>query len=128
MSLLTTLCCKSTNTVLFISGGKAQSLHSNKGQAKLQEASDQEEGDRSVRALLRTYQMKRPIVLIIDDRYALFPYDLSTKPDCTYVVLGFYHIAHAWGECIVLCHETYCQHPGSRAPARRQSRRLRGSI
>ncbi|TBU33626.1 hypothetical protein BD311DRAFT_651774 [Dichomitus squalens] len=79
-------------------GGKAESLHNTKGRARLQKASDQEEGDKSVRALLRTQQMGRPVVLIIDDRYALFPYDLSTKPNCTYVVLGFYHIAHAWAE------------------------------
>lgn len=62
----------------------------------MHEAADQHEEDKSVRALLRTYQMKRPLVLIIDDRYALFPYDLATK-GYTYVVLGFYHIAHAWG-------------------------------
>ncbi|KAI0744219.1 hypothetical protein C8Q80DRAFT_885446 [Daedaleopsis nitida] len=42
--------------------------------------------------------MKRPIALLIDDRYALFPYDLASKKDCTYAVLGFYHIAHAWAE------------------------------
>lgn len=52
-----------------------------------------------MRALLRTCLMKRPVALIIDDRYALFPYDLATKEDCTYAVLGFYHVAHAWGEC-----------------------------
>ncbi|KAM5540196.1 hypothetical protein V8D89_006015, partial [Ganoderma adspersum] len=79
-------------------GGKAESLHSTKGQATLLKASDQEEGDKSVRALLRTYKMGRPVALLIDDRYALFPYDFSSKPDCTYVVLGFYHIAHAWAE------------------------------
>ncbi|PIL35902.1 hypothetical protein GSI_01562 [Ganoderma sinense ZZ0214-1] len=79
-------------------GGKAESMHSAKGQATLLKASDQEEGDKSVRALLRTYKMGRPVALLIDDRYALFPYDLSSKPDCTYVVLGFYHIAHAWAE------------------------------
>ncbi|KAI1795659.1 hypothetical protein LXA43DRAFT_731491 [Ganoderma leucocontextum] len=79
-------------------GGKAESLHSAKGRATVQKASDQEEGDKSVRALLRTHKMGRPVALVIDDRYALFPYDLSSKPDCTYVVLGFYHIAHAWAE------------------------------
>lgn len=81
-----------------VSGGKAESVHTKAGQHTVREADDQHEEDKSVRALLRTYQMKRPLVLIIDDRYALFPYDLATK-GYTYVVLGFYHIAHAWGEC-----------------------------
>ncbi|KAI0665933.1 hypothetical protein C8Q78DRAFT_985535 [Trametes maxima] len=78
-------------------GGKAESIHSKKGQHEVHEADDQREEDKSVRALLRTYQMKRPLALIIDDRYALFPYDLAAK-GYTYVVLGFYHIAHAWGK------------------------------
>ncbi|KAI0630126.1 hypothetical protein C8Q77DRAFT_243759 [Trametes polyzona] len=78
-------------------GGKAESLHSKHGHSQLHEADDQREEDKSVRALLRTFQMKRPLVLIIDDRYALFPYDLAAK-GYTYVVLGFYHIAHAWAE------------------------------
>ena len=80
------------------SGGKAESLRNQNGVATLHEASDQHHGDKSVRALLSTYLMKRPVALIIDDRYALFPYDLTSKKDCTYAVLGFYHIAHAWGE------------------------------
>ncbi|KAI0645931.1 hypothetical protein C8Q79DRAFT_910605 [Trametes meyenii] len=78
-------------------GGKAESIHNKKGRHEIHEADDQREGDKSVRALLRTYEMKRPLVLIIDDRYALFPYDLAAK-GYTYVVLGFYHIAHAWAE------------------------------
>ncbi|KAI0355710.1 hypothetical protein OH77DRAFT_1402391 [Trametes cingulata] len=78
-------------------GGKAESIHNKKGQSAVHEADDQREEDKSVRALLRTYQMKRPLVLIIDDKYALFPYDLAAK-GYTYVVLGFYHIAHAWAE------------------------------
>ncbi|KAH9859075.1 hypothetical protein C2E23DRAFT_718154 [Lenzites betulinus] len=78
-------------------GGKAESTYSKNGQAGVKEADDQREEDKSVRALLRTYQMGRPLVLIIDDRYALFPYDLAEK-GYTYVVLGFYHIAHAWAE------------------------------
>ncbi|RPD54737.1 hypothetical protein L226DRAFT_612942 [Lentinus tigrinus ALCF2SS1-7] len=79
-------------------GGKAESLHSNKGKLKLQEASDQREGDKSVRALLQTFRLKKEIALLIDDRYALFPYDLSARKNCMYVVLGFYHIVHAWAE------------------------------
>ncbi len=72
-------------------------MHSKKGKPTLQEASDQHEGDNSVRALLHTYRLRKEIALLIDDRYPLFPYDLSAKKDCTYVVLGFYHIVHAWG-------------------------------
>ncbi|RDX42081.1 hypothetical protein OH76DRAFT_1363459 [Lentinus brumalis] len=79
-------------------GGKAESVHSKKGKPTLQEASDQHEGDKSVRALLHTYRLRKEIALLIDDRYPLFPYDLSAKKDCTYVVLGFYHIVHAWAE------------------------------
>ena len=80
------------------SGGKAESLHHKAGEITVQEASDQLADDKSVRALLQTHRMKRPIALLIDDRYAMFPYDISAKPDCMYVVLGFYHIAHAWGK------------------------------
>jgi len=52
--------------------------------------------DKSVRALLDNYRNQRPLALLIDDKYALFPYQLGAK-DMTYVVLGFYTIAHAWG-------------------------------
>lgn len=49
-----------------------------------------------MRALLKTYEMKRPLVLLVDDKYALFPFDLAEK-GCTYAILGFYRIAYAWG-------------------------------
>jgi hypothetical protein len=62
----------------------------------VQSAADQLAQDKSVRALLSTYRLQRPLVLLIDDRYTLFPYDLSTK-DVTYAVLGLYTITHAWG-------------------------------
>jgi hypothetical protein len=35
----------------------------------------------------------------MDDKYALFPYDISSK-DMTYAVLGLYTIAHAWGKSL----------------------------
>ncbi|KAH9942478.1 uncharacterized protein BXZ73DRAFT_97887 [Epithele typhae] len=79
-------------------GGKAESLHHQHGQSVMRQASDQLADDKSVRALLNTYRMKLPVALVIDDRYALFPYDLSAKPNCTYAVLGFYHISHVWAE------------------------------
>ncbi|KAH8107752.1 hypothetical protein BXZ70DRAFT_9324 [Cristinia sonorae] len=61
-------------------------------------ASDQLAEDKSVRALLRTMELKRPLALLIDDKYSLFPYDLHSR-GCAYAVLGFYRIAHAWGTC-----------------------------
>ena len=36
------------------------------------------------------------MALLIDDKYALFPFDLASK-GCAYAVLGWYYIAHAWG-------------------------------
>ncbi|KZT66370.1 hypothetical protein DAEQUDRAFT_730349 [Daedalea quercina L-15889] len=78
-------------------GGKAESIHSQKGVHKSQEAADQLEGDKSVRALLNTHAMQRPLALLVDDKYSLFPFDLAAD-GYTYVVLGFYRIAHAWAE------------------------------
>ena len=77
------------------SGGKAESIHSSNGFQESVEASDQMEDDKSVRALLQTYRMRRPIALLIDDKYKLFPLDLSAK-GCTYAVLGWYIIARVW--------------------------------
>lgn len=59
-------------------------------------ASDQLAADKSVRALLNNYLHNRPLALLIDDKYALFPYDLGSK-NVAYAVLGFYTIAYAWG-------------------------------
>lgn len=60
------------------------------------QASDQLAQDKSVRALLNNFHHGRPLVLLIDDKYALFPYDLGSK-DVTYAVLGFYTVSHVWG-------------------------------
>lgn len=79
------------------SGGKAQSVHSHRGQSVTLEADDQLPQDKSVQALLSNYYTRRPLVLLIDDKYAQFPYDLGSK-GITYAVLGFYTIVHAWGE------------------------------
>ncbi|KXN90984.1 hypothetical protein AN958_03051 [Leucoagaricus sp. SymC.cos] len=78
-------------------GGKAQSVHTHRGQSVTLEADDQLAQDKSVRALLANYRSRRPLVLLIDDKYALFPYDLQSR-DITYAVLGFYTIVHAWAE------------------------------
>ncbi|TFK68699.1 hypothetical protein BDN72DRAFT_768985 [Pluteus cervinus] len=75
-------------------GGKAECLHTHKGHVA---ADDQLAQDKSVRALLTTYYECRPLVLVIDDKYTLFPYDLGTK-DITYAILGFYTIVAAWAE------------------------------
>ena len=50
-----------------------------------------------MRALLRTYLQKAPVALLIDDKYKLFPFDITSK-GCAYAVLGWYYIAYAWGE------------------------------
>ncbi|KAI0949242.1 hypothetical protein AcW1_008912 [Taiwanofungus camphoratus] len=78
-------------------GGKAESLHTREGHSEQHEADDQLADDKSVRALLNTCALQRPIALLVDDKYSLFPFDLAAD-GYTYVVLGFYHIAHAWAE------------------------------
>ncbi|EAU91450.2 hypothetical protein CC1G_01939 [Coprinopsis cinerea okayama7 len=78
-------------------GGKAESTHMEKGKATVKAAGDQEATDKSVRALLRTYEEKRPLALVIDDRYSWFPFDL-TSMGIAYTVLGFYMIVDAWAE------------------------------
>ncbi|KAE9411196.1 hypothetical protein BT96DRAFT_804132, partial [Gymnopus androsaceus JB14] len=78
-------------------GGKAESLQQSKGETKVKLADDQKAEDKSVRALLTNYRQQIPLVLLIDDRYALFPYDLGGK-NVTYAVLGVYNITHAWAE------------------------------
>jgi hypothetical protein len=78
------------------SGGKAEALHSKNGRLEIQGPRDQLEDDRSVRALLNNYKSGRPLVVLADNNYALFPFDLTAN-GYTYVVLGLYWIAHAWG-------------------------------
>ncbi|KAG1865826.1 hypothetical protein DFJ58DRAFT_863465, partial [Suillus subalutaceus] len=79
-------------------GGKAESILDYRvGPARFQQAQDQEATDKSVRALLKSYTDKRPLVLLADEKYALFPFDLGAS-GCTYVVLGLYWISHAWAE------------------------------
>ncbi|KAL1736160.1 hypothetical protein EV714DRAFT_267008 [Schizophyllum commune] len=78
-------------------GGKAESMAMQDGKLTVIPAQDQSENDRSVRALLHTYLEKRPIVLLLDDNYRLFPYDLKAH-GVVYAVLGLYSIKHAWAE------------------------------
>ena len=78
-------------------GGKAESVHCRDGLYTSTQASDQLADDKSVRSLLENYRTGRPLVLVIDDKYVLFPYELSAQ-DITYAVLGFYTISYAWGK------------------------------
>ncbi|EGO00090.1 hypothetical protein SERLA73DRAFT_52598, partial [Serpula lacrymans var. lacrymans S7.3] len=78
-------------------GGKAESVLSREGGPQTQLADDQDSTDKSVRALLNTFASKNPLVLLVDDKYALFPYDLASSR-YTYVVLGHFWISHAWAE------------------------------
>lgn len=84
-------------------GGKAQSLRFTKQGLWTEKASDQQEGDSSVSSLLNNWKEERPLALIIDNNYALFPWLL--KGHCSdkvaeigYAVLGVYIISHAWAE------------------------------
>ncbi|KAF8265233.1 hypothetical protein EI94DRAFT_364661 [Lactarius quietus] len=78
-------------------GGKAEALHSRNRCLEVRGPGDQLEDDRSVRALLNNYECRRPLVLLADDNYRLFPFDLTAR-GYTYVVLGLYWITHAWAE------------------------------
>jgi hypothetical protein len=78
-------------------GGKAESLHMRDGEWVNLQEEDQLAQDRSVHALLATYSCGRQLALLVDDKYALFPYDLS-RTGVAYAVLGLYIITHAWGE------------------------------
>ncbi|KAL5507322.1 hypothetical protein ACEPAH_6778 [Sanghuangporus vaninii] len=71
---------------LIISHGGGKSLAGSGGQR---------DHDASVRALLYNYRVGHPLVLLIDDKYAPFPFDLEEK---MYVVLGLYWIVNAWAE------------------------------
>lgn len=60
-------------------------------------APHQRDSDRSVNALIQTYNIGKPIVLLIDDKYRLFPYHLGTY---VYAILGYYRIKEWWGEFV----------------------------
>ncbi|EJD02938.1 uncharacterized protein FOMMEDRAFT_107970 [Fomitiporia mediterranea MF3/22] len=71
---------------IIISHGGGKSLDGSTGQR---------DKDPSVRALLYNHRSGHPLVLIADDKYVLFPFDLGEK---MYVVLGLYWIVDAWAE------------------------------
>ncbi|KAJ7760653.1 hypothetical protein DFH07DRAFT_816306 [Mycena maculata] len=78
-------------------GGKAETSRTQKGEVTTKAAEDQRAQDLSVRALLENYRRNQPLVLLIDDKYRPFPFDLGSR-DVYMTVLGFYKIIHAWAE------------------------------
>ncbi|KAH8978208.1 hypothetical protein EDB83DRAFT_2243118 [Lactarius deliciosus] len=80
-------------------GGKAKALHSKNRRQEVRGPGDQSEDDPSIRALLDNHKCGRPLVLLADDNYRLFPFDLTAN-GYTYVVLGLYWITHAWGRSL----------------------------
>lgn len=85
---------------VFQRGGSAETVSSKGGSLHGVEARDQEEGHKSVRALINTHKNQLPIALFIDDKYKLFPYDLE-KTGVVYALLGVYWISHAWGMAFI---------------------------
>ncbi|KAI5123916.1 hypothetical protein M0805_006334 [Coniferiporia weirii] len=86
---------------VFCHGGRLIISHG--GGKSLDGSSGQSEQDHSVRALLNGIDSRHPIVLIADDNYALFPYDLGKY---MYVVLGLYWIVDAWAESEMASNQT----------------------
>lgn len=82
------------SSVFHISGGKSKAADTYSLDGK-RISSDQGESDHGVRSLINCYKSKSRIVLLADDRYKLFPYDLGRH---TYVVLGFYRVIYYWGK------------------------------
>ncbi|KAJ7852814.1 hypothetical protein B0H14DRAFT_3450607 [Mycena olivaceomarginata] len=78
-------------------GGKAESARVDRGKVISKNAEDQRADDSSVSSLLENYQRGQPLVLLIDDKYGPFPFDLASR-GVYMAVLGFYRIIHAWAE------------------------------
>lgn len=57
-------------------------------------ATSQRAEDKSVVGLYEAHKLGRPIVLIADRGYPLFPWAFPAKMN--YVVLGYYHITNVW--------------------------------
>jgi hypothetical protein len=87
-----------TNTIR--RGGKRERLHTRKDLTDTRLADDQLANDKSVRALINNYEQGKPLVLVVDDKYPKFPFDLAAS-NVTYAVLGFYKITHTWGTPLV---------------------------
>ena len=69
------------------------------------EADHQTSKDPSINALVKNWQTKEPLVLIADDKYEHFPFDLTGRHDggkgYAYVVLGYYFIRNYWGQFLL---------------------------
>ena len=89
------------------SGGRNESLHMTNGQADVRQAEDQLAQDRSVSALFHNYESGTPLVLLMDDRYPFFPYDIAAK-GVMYAVLGIYRVTYVWGRSDVLLRYAFC--------------------
>ncbi|KAJ7486547.1 hypothetical protein FB451DRAFT_1362886 [Mycena latifolia] len=70
--------------------------------------SSQRAEDLSIRALIETHRRDQPLVLLIDDRYGLFPFELASR-GVYRAVLGFYNIVNLWAE-----YEPADSHPSGR--------------
>ncbi|KZV70713.1 hypothetical protein PENSPDRAFT_579053 [Peniophora sp. CONT] len=81
-------------------GGKPEASLCNhtRAQHKDAETGDQHLEDKSVQALLSNWRNHYPVVLLADDHYALFPFDLA-KENYVYVILGYYWVTNVWAEC-----------------------------
>ncbi|KAJ7097191.1 hypothetical protein B0H15DRAFT_773342 [Mycena belliarum] len=78
-------------------GGRAATSRTQRGQTTNIAADDQRAHDLSVRALIETHRSNQPLVLLIDDKYEPFPFDLGSR-DVYMAILGFYKIIHVWGK------------------------------
>ncbi|KAJ7486476.1 hypothetical protein FB451DRAFT_1026883 [Mycena latifolia] len=82
------------NIVISHGGGKAASSRTQGGQATNTAADDRRAQDLSVRALIETHKRDQPLVLLIDDRYQLFPFDLAGR-GVYMAVLGTYDFLYS---------------------------------
>ncbi|VDB95302.1 unnamed protein product [Peniophora sp. CBMAI 1063] len=81
-------------------GGKPEASYNHRKRAlhKHLETGDQHLEDNSVRALMNNWKNRYPVVLLADDHYALFPYNLAAE-GYVYIVLGYYWVTNVWAEC-----------------------------
>ncbi|KAJ6513520.1 hypothetical protein DFH09DRAFT_941340 [Mycena vulgaris] len=83
-------------------GGKAESSRTQNGQVTNRTADDQRAHDISVRALIENYRLNQPLVLLIDDKYGPFPFNLGSHDvymaPLSNLYAGFYKIIHVWAE------------------------------
>ena len=66
---------------------------------------EDQDASRSSVALMNNVRLRRPVVLIVDRDYDLFPYrmvDLGKLPDVRYAVLGWYMVTDYWGIHIII--------------------------